>query len=192
MDLDKIIGFAFNIFFVVMLILIILYTLKIMSKDLDTKTKTKTKNKVKSNDLEKNSNSNSKVINTKTKAKLETKQTKVRPENIREVSKTNSNQGKFKLAVMKTMTEGKLRVGNEIPLANITTLGRKEDNSIILNDKFVSSNHAKIYVKGNEIILEDLNSTNGSFVNEQRIAGKIRIGVSDSIRLGSTVFKVIG
>lgn len=186
MDLDKIIGFAFNIFFVVMLILIILYTLKIMSKDLDTKTK----KKVKSNNLEKNSNS--KVNNTKTKAKLETKQTKVRPENIREVSNINTNQGKFKLAVMKTMTEGKLRVGNEIQLANITTLGRKEDNSIVLNDKFVSSNHARIYVKGNEIILEDLNSTNGSFVNEQRVAGRIRIGVSDSIRLGSTVFKVIG
>lgn len=174
MDLNKLMGFAFNIFFVVMLLLIIFYSLRIISKDVDGKGKSKdNKNKV------------DKPIN---KVKPEPKKRVERPINRASAEEKRS----YGLEVIATMTEGKLRVGTIIPMKNITTLGRKEDNSIILNDKFISSNHARIYVKDNTIILEDLNSTNGTFVNEQKVTGKIRVGVNDSIRLGSTVFKIIG
>lgn len=174
MDLNKLMGFAFNIFFVVMLLLIIFYSLRIMSKDVGDKGKNKeNKNKV------------DKPVN---KVKSEPKKKVERP-----ISRTSTEEKRsYGLEVVATMTEGRLRVGTVIPMKNITTLGRKEENSIILNDKFVSSNHARIYVKDNNIILEDLNSTNGTFVNEQKVTGKIRIGVNDSIRLGSTVFKIIG
>ena len=174
MDLNKLMGFAFNIFFVVMLLLIIFYSLRIISKDVDGKDKSKdNKNKV------------DKPVN---KVKSEPKKRVERPANVAQAEEKKS----YGLEVIATMTEGRLRVGTIIPMKNITTLGRKEDNSIILNDKFISSNHARIYVKDNTIILEDLNSTNGTFVNEQKVIGKIRVGVNDSIRLGSTVFKIIG
>ncbi|MGL4655207.1 MAG: FHA domain-containing protein [Sarcina sp.] len=174
MDLNKLLGFAFNIFFVIMLLLIIFYSLRIMSKDVGEKDKSKSnKNKV------------DKPVN---KVKSEPKRKAERPVNRASTEEKRS----YGLEVIATMTEGRLRVGTVIPMKNITTLGRKEDNSIILNDKFVSSNHARIYVKDNNIILEDLNSTNGTFVNEQKVTGKIRVGVNDSIRLGSTVFKIIG
>lgn len=176
MGFDKLIGFAFNIFFVVMLLLIIFYSLKIMSKDVEGKSKTK-KRQQPSTDKK-----------ARVKQAKQTKQTK----QVKQTKQTTVDNKSYGLEVMATLTEGKLRVGTVIPMVNVMTLGRKEDNSIILNDKFVSSNHAKIYLKGDQIILEDLNSTNGSFVNEERVVGRIRIGINDTVRLGSTVFKVIG
>lgn len=174
MDLNKLMGFAFNIFFVIMLLLIIFYSLRIMLKDVEGNDKAKdNKNKV------------DKPVN---KVKSEPKKRVERQVNTTPTEEKRS----YGLEVIATMTEGRLRVGTIIPMKNITTLGRKEDNSIILNDKFISSNHARIYVKDNTIVLEDLNSTNGTFVNEQKVIGKIRVGVNDSIRLGSTVFKIIG
>lgn len=97
------------------------------------------------------------------------------------------------LEVLSSMNEDQLRVGSVIPVTSTITLGRKEDNSILLNnDHFVSSYHAKIYVRNNEFYLEDLASTNGTYVNEEKISGRIRLRVNDTVRLGSTVFKVIG
>ena len=174
MDLNKLMGYAFNIFFVVMLLLIIFYSLRIMSKDVGNKEKSK-----------ESRNKADKPVN---KVKSEPKRNPERPS----AKVSTEEKRSYGLEVVATMTEGRLRVGTVIPMKNITTLGRKEENSIILNDKFVSSNHARIYIKDNNIILEDLNSTNGTFVNEQKVAGKIRVGVNDSIRLGSTVFKIIG
>lgn len=97
------------------------------------------------------------------------------------------------LEVLSSMNEDQLRVGSVIPVTSTITLGRKDDNSILLNnDHFVSSYHAKIYVRNNEFYLEDLASTNGTYVNEEKISGRIRLRVNDTVRLGSTVFKVIG
>lgn len=97
------------------------------------------------------------------------------------------------LEVLSSMNENQLRVGSVIPVTSTVTLGRKDDNSLIINnDHFVSSYHAKIYVRNNEFYLEDLASTNGTYVNEEKISGRIRLRINDTVRLGSTVFKVIG
>lgn len=188
MDLNKLMGYGFNIFFVIVLILIILYSLRIMSKDVGRKDKKNTKNE-KANEkpvapvakINKSKPVEERVVN-KPAAKVASPTRKPQAEEKRS----------FGLKVESTFAGSKFKAGAVIPMRNITTLGRKEENSIVLSDKFVSSNHAKIYVKDGAIILEDLNSTNGTFVNEQRISGKIRVGINDEIRLGSTVFKIVG
>ena len=182
MDLNKLMGFGFNIFFVVILILIILYSLKIMSKDVGRKDKSNTNEKVKEKPVAKVNKS--KFEENKIEKPIKVVNTTKRPQTEEKKS--------FGLKVDSTFTGSKYKAGTVIPMRNTITIGRKEENSIVLSDKFVSSNHARIYVKDNTVILEDLNSTNGTFVNEQRVSGKIRIGVNDSIRLGSTVFKIIG
>lgn len=90
------------------------------------------------------------------------------------------------------MDETKLKVGSVIPMATAITLGRKENNSVVLNDRFVSSYHARIYLRNNEYFLEDLQSTNGTYVNENKIEGKVKLNINDIMRFGSTAFKVIG
>ncbi|MGL5244371.1 MAG: FHA domain-containing protein [Sarcina sp.] len=106
--------------------------------------------------------------------------------------KRGKTQKAHGLEILSADVASELKVGSVIPVSTTITLGRREDNSIVLNDKFVSSYHAKIYVRNNEFYLEDLASTNGTFVNEQKVTGRIRLKVNDTIRLGSNVFKVIG
>lgn len=85
-----------------------------------------------------------------------------------------------------------LKKGSVIPIRGSITLGRTEDNDLVLQDKYVSSTHAKIYSKDDEYFLEDLKSTNGTILNGVKINGIIQIAVDDQIQIGSLTFKVIG
>src|SRR5580765_7401707 len=50
-----------------------------------------------------------------------------------------------------------------------TTIGRLEDNSFQIAEQSVSSHHCEILLKGNDIIVKDLNSTNGTFINGEKV-----------------------
>jgi len=58
----------------------------------------------------------------------------------------------------------------EIPITkDIITIGRKEDNDIPIDNPAVSGHHCKIRLEGDTYFVEDLNSTNGTFVNEKKV-----------------------
>lgn len=85
-----------------------------------------------------------------------------------------------------------LKKGAIIPIANEISIGRKEDNVIILNDQYVSGHHSRIYIKNDQCIVEDLNSTNGTFINGEIINARRYVEEGDKIRIGSVTFKIIG
>ncbi|MBU3205031.1 FHA domain-containing protein [Clostridium algidicarnis] len=85
-----------------------------------------------------------------------------------------------------------LKKGSVIPIRGSITLGRTEENNVVLSDKYVSSTHAKIYSKNDKYFLEDLKSTNGTILNGVKINGMVEIFVDDQIQIGSLTFKVIG
>ena len=85
-----------------------------------------------------------------------------------------------------------LRVGAVIPLNNELSVGRKADNLLVLGDKYVSSEHARIYRKNTDYILQDLGSTNGTLMNKKRVKGMVVIKKGDEIKIGTSIFKVIG
>jgi len=68
----------------------------------------------------------------------------------------------------------------------ITSIGRREDNDIVLDDPAVSREHAKIRIEEGKFVLYDLVSENGTFVNGERIANK-EIVDNDEIIIGETV-----
>lgn len=72
------------------------------------------------------------------------------------------------------------------------TIGRAPDNDLVLDDVQVSRYHARLLRRGNEVILEDLGSTNGSLVNGRRISGRHALQPTETIAIGSTVFSVEG
>ena len=78
-----------------------------------------------------------------------------------------------------------------VPIRGIITLGRKPENTIVLTEPFVSGNHAKIYAKNNNLYVEDLNSTNGVYVNNERIQEKYKLVADDEVKIGSAIFKVL-
>ncbi|MCY3572868.1 MAG: FHA domain-containing protein [Chloroflexi bacterium] len=68
-----------------------------------------------------------------------------------------------------------------------TTLGRGINNDIVINDREISRSHLRLLRAGDGLTLEDLGSTNGTFVNGKRIAGITPLQVGDMIGLGDTV-----
>ena len=67
-------------------------------------------------------------------------------------------------------------------------IGRYPSNDIVINDKTVSKFHAVLYVDGNSIIINDLNSKNGIYVNGNKIFGSATLNDLDIVRLGSALF----
>ncbi|MBD7911108.1 MULTISPECIES: FHA domain-containing protein [Clostridium] len=102
-------------------------------------------------------------------------------------------QGKksYGIEVLEVDGNENLKKGTVIPVRGVVTLGRKDDNSVILSDQHVSGNHARFVIKNNILFIEDLNSTNGTFVNGRKVAGKAKLFGKDEIKIGSTSFKVL-
>lgn len=63
------------------------------------------------------------------------------------------------------------------------TIGRSEDNDIVIDDRWVSRRHARIRVDGQQYIVEDLGSKNGTLVNGQRIEGPRGLADGDEIQI---------
>lgn len=66
-------------------------------------------------------------------------------------------------------------------------IGRGPTCEVVINDLEVSRNHARIYLQGGEFWLEDLNSTNGTFVNGQRLIGPHLLRAGETVNLGEKV-----
>ncbi|MEQ8196603.1 MAG: FHA domain-containing protein [Clostridiaceae bacterium] len=84
-----------------------------------------------------------------------------------------------------------LKAGTLIHVRDTVSIGRKGDNSIVLNDSFVSGYHAKLYIRNEDFYVEDLNSTNGTFVNGLKLDGSKKLNISDELKIGTVVFRVI-
>ncbi|WP_411169120.1 FHA domain-containing protein [Clostridium sp. MB05] len=105
--------------------------------------------------------------------------------------KQPSAKKNYGIEVLSVGENSSLEEGSILLLRGIITIGRKEGNTIKLTDQYASGNHAKIVVKNNEIIIEDLDSTNGVFINDEKVEGYAKIMANDKIRIGSAIFKVI-
>lgn len=77
--------------------------------------------------------------------------------------------------------------GSAYDLADGVTLGRG-DVEISLEDPFASSRHARIVRQGGAVVLEDLGSTNGTYLNEQPLRGPQPLHSGDRIRIGDSLF----
>lgn len=72
----------------------------------------------------------------------------------------------------------------EIPITKLPlTIGRKPENDIVIDNLAVSSHHAKLVLEGESYFIEDLNSTNGTFVNDRKIL-KLDLKNKDEVMIG--------
>ncbi|MEZ4409809.1 MAG: FHA domain-containing protein [Polyangiales bacterium] len=74
----------------------------------------------------------------------------------------------------------------ERDLLPVNTLGRHPNNSIQLLDRIVSKEHCVVELRGPRWILRDLGSLNGTYINDQRVAGEQALQHGDQIALGNT------
>ena len=82
--------------------------------------------------------------------------------------------------------------GGHVPLSEFTNFGRAEGNAVVLKDIGVSTNHAVIRKDGAFWVVEDLGSTNGTWLNHQRVDSPTVIKEGDQLQMGSQRMRVSG
>jgi hypothetical protein len=81
--------------------------------------------------------------------------------------------------------------GETYPLGDEITVGRGGGCGIVLpEDGFVSTVHARVFRRGDEVLVEDLGSRNGTFVNGERVVAPTRLRRGDQVQFGETVAEV--
>lgn len=79
--------------------------------------------------------------------------------------------------------------GRIYPLSDTVTIGRSTENEIVLRDSFVSHQHARILKKRDTFYIMDLNSSNGTFVERNRISELTPLKSGSKIRIGKTTLR---
>jgi hypothetical protein len=88
------------------------------------------------------------------------------------------------------VTEGGLS-GMSIDLTDQQiTMGRANDATLVLNDDYSSSYHARIFPQDGQWFVEDLGSTNGTYLDRQKVARPTPVPVGVPIRIGKTVLEL--
>jgi pSer/pThr/pTyr-binding forkhead associated (FHA) protein len=88
------------------------------------------------------------------------------------------------------VTEGALS-GMSIDLADQQiTMGRANDATLVLNDDYASTYHARIFPQDGQWLVEDLGSTNGTYLDRQKVARPTPVPVGVPIRIGKTVLEL--
>ena len=88
------------------------------------------------------------------------------------------------------VTAGPL-AGTKINLSDQPILiGRADDSTLVLTDDFASSRHARLTNRGGQWYVEDLGSTNGTYLDQQRVQGPLLVAPGQPIRIGQTALEL--
>lgn len=81
--------------------------------------------------------------------------------------------------------------GQSVPLSDKPILlGRGTDAAIRLDDDYVSTRHARFATNGEQWFVEDLGSTNGTYLGSQRVSAPVPVGIGIPVRLGKTIVEL--
>lgn len=86
--------------------------------------------------------------------------------------------------------EGEKLKGKTYPVTGELLIGRSSDCQITLDEAYVSSKHARIFERDEKLMLEDLGSTNGTYLNRRRITAATELQRGDRIKIGRTVMEM--
>lgn len=88
------------------------------------------------------------------------------------------------------VVEPREQQGRSYALADELTVGRAAGCTVTLDDNYVSQLHARVFRRDGALLVEDLGSTNGTYVNGQKLNGSVPLKRGDRVRIGGTVLEV--
>jgi pSer/pThr/pTyr-binding forkhead associated (FHA) protein len=93
------------------------------------------------------------------------------------------------MAKLVILTQGLTGRAHELNVDR-TTIGRVEDNMFQIAETSVSSHHCEVLLRGSDVVIKDLNSTNGTFINDQPVTGESVLKPGQTLRLGTVELKL--
>jgi hypothetical protein len=82
------------------------------------------------------------------------------------------------------------QAGKRYPLGDELTVGRAAGCQIIVDDTYVSQLHARLFVRDGQLFVEDLGSTNGTYLNRAKVSSPMVMQRGDRLQVGNTVMEV--
>jgi hypothetical protein len=89
--------------------------------------------------------------------------------------------------LVKGQSDAKTRT---VRLSASMTIGRGPECELRVDDTYASQQHARLFAKNNSWFVEDLGSTNGTFVNDQKLAAPAMLQPGDKVRVGQTIMEL--
>jgi pSer/pThr/pTyr-binding forkhead associated (FHA) protein len=83
------------------------------------------------------------------------------------------------------------RTGERIDVESAVTIGRSPDCDLTMTDNFLSSRHARLANDNGDLSIEDLGSTNGTYVNQELVDGRVHLERGDIVQVGGVLFEVV-
>lgn len=119
--------------------------------------------------------------------RVETVPAKSRRETRRETRRAVKQQPGKRLAVV----EPPAMKGRTYELADDVTLGRAAGCQVTLDDTYASQMHARLFTREGQIFVEDLGSTNGTYLNRRKVQGPMVMKRGDKLQVGNTVMELV-
>jgi pSer/pThr/pTyr-binding forkhead associated (FHA) protein len=102
------------------------------------------------------------------------------------ISLRRSRRERTKVVMIKSETQQ----GAEVDVEDVTVLGRSLEADVNLDDPYASEFHMRLVAQENGMVLHDLGSTNGTYVNGRRVTAPTTLRRGDTIQVGKTVMEV--
>lgn len=83
------------------------------------------------------------------------------------------------------------RSGERVEVESSVVIGRSSDCDLSLGDTYLSARHARIANDDGDLAIEDLGSTNGTYVNQELVKGRVHLERGDIVQVGGVLFEVI-
>lgn len=87
--------------------------------------------------------------------------------------------------------EPESRSGERVEVEDGVTIGRSRDCDLILYDTYLSTHHARLANDEGDLSIEDLGSTNGTYVNQEPVKGRVHLERGDIVQVGGVLFEVV-
>ncbi len=88
------------------------------------------------------------------------------------------------------IVEGASPKGKTFPLDGELLIGRGDKCQIVLQDSYASQVHARLFRRGEQVMVEDMGSTNGTYLNRQKLTAPTEVQRGDRVKIGKTVLEM--
>ncbi len=86
--------------------------------------------------------------------------------------------------------EGEGIKGKTFSLSDELLVGRADSCQIVVSDSYASQVHARLFTKGDQVMVEDMGSTNGTYLNRQKVTAPVEAFKGDRVKIGKTVLEL--